>query len=102
MPSERDNASTLRRFSIWELCVYVTAVCMCLGVLRALTATPIDVSPGVECVLVFIAFGALGVFGACLGVPVALVLSGRRGVAAGAILGVLEHLAHWCSGLLVY
>ena len=81
MPSERDKAR--RRFTVFELLVYVSALSVTLGLLRAITSE----SPSSMTVAWFVC--SIGTLGALIGTPVAIVLFGRQHVIAGASLGAV-------------
>ena len=76
-----------RRFSVFELFVYLTAVCIALGTLSVLSV--VDVSWWSRPALAALSVGAIGALGSLMAVPVTLLAFGRRGVPGGAVLGAL-------------
>ena len=95
MPSERDKASenpskdAVRRFTVFELCVWIAAFCVSLSVLRATVSADASLSFVVAILLDCAGVAAICLLGACSGVPVFLLVNGRQGTATGAILGAV-------------
>ena len=86
--AEMDGNS--RRFSVSELFVYVSAVCVALGTIRL--GFVFDESlpgPGMSFVIVIVSLCTISLLGASIGVPVALLVTGRRGLLTGAVLGAV-------------